>query len=126
MNTLFMNSKNSKTYYPQRLLLNLTDKINLGRKDKYIALSNFNTYYTQTNIKKSCRNNSFKIPAPTWNGEFEVPDGSYTTIDIQDYFKYIIKKALGKNSKSFNKNMHQKKQKTESRLKLKQDIILNF
>ena len=38
MNTIFMNSKNSKTFYPHRLLLNL--KINLRRKDKSIFLSN--------------------------------------------------------------------------------------
>ena len=32
-----MNSKNRKTYYPCRLLLNLLGKINLGRCDKYVA-----------------------------------------------------------------------------------------
>ena len=40
MDTLFMNSENSKTSDPHRLLLNLTDKIDLRRKDKYIASSN--------------------------------------------------------------------------------------
>ena len=40
MNTIFMNSKNSKTSYSQRLLLNLSDKIDLKRSDKYVALSN--------------------------------------------------------------------------------------
>ena len=40
MNNIFMNSENSNTYDPQRLLLNLTDKIDLRRKNKYIALSN--------------------------------------------------------------------------------------
>ena len=34
-----MNSKNSRTLDPHRLLLNLTDKINLKRSDKYVALS---------------------------------------------------------------------------------------
>ena len=38
MNTTFMNSRNSKTSDPHKLLLNLSDKIDLGRKDKYIAL----------------------------------------------------------------------------------------
>ena len=62
MNTIFMNSKNSKTSYPHRLLLNLTDKIDLRRKDKYIALSNLSIYYTNnTNIKLSYKNNKFKI-----------------------------------------------------------------
>ena len=50
MDTLFMNSENSKTSDPHRLLLNLTDKIDLRRKDKYIALSNLSIYYTWKNI----------------------------------------------------------------------------
>ena len=65
MNAIFMNSRNSKTSDPHRLLLNLTDKINLRRKDKYIALSNLSIYYTWKNIKKSYKNNTFKISAPT-------------------------------------------------------------
>ena len=40
MDTIFMNSENSKTLDPHRLLVNLTDKINLKRSDKYVALSN--------------------------------------------------------------------------------------
>ena len=40
MNTIFMNSKSSEICHPQRLLLNLKDKIHLTRKDKYIVLSN--------------------------------------------------------------------------------------
>ena len=53
MNTIFMNSKNSKTFDPRGLLLNLTDKINFKRSDKYVALSNLSIYYTWKNIKKS-------------------------------------------------------------------------
>ena len=44
------------------------------------------------NMKKSYRNNKFKIPAPVWNDKFELPDGSYSIADIQDCFEYIIKK----------------------------------
>ena len=84
-----MNSKNSKTSDPQRLLLNLSDKINLKRGDKYVALSNLSTYNTWKNIKKPYKNNKFKIPALTWNEEFELPDGSYSVSDIQDCFEYI-------------------------------------
>ena len=47
MNTIFMNSKNSRTYDPHRLLLNFADKIDLQRKDKYIALSNISIYHTR-------------------------------------------------------------------------------
>ena len=60
-----MNSKNSKTSDPHRLLDNLTDKIDVKRKDKYIALSNRSIYYTWKNIKKSYKNNTFKVLAPT-------------------------------------------------------------
>ena len=87
-----MNSKNSKKSAPHRLLLNLTDKIDLRRKDKYIALSNLSIYDTWKNIKKSYNNNKFKISAPTWNEVFELPDGSYSIPDIQHYFEYILKK----------------------------------
>ena len=44
MDTMFMNSENSKTSDPHRLLLNLSDKINLKRSDKYVALSNHFIY----------------------------------------------------------------------------------
>ena len=91
-----MNSKNSVTSDPHRLLLKLTDKINLKRSDKYIALSNLSIYYTWKNIKTLYRNNKLKISAPTWNEEFELPDGSYSVSDIQDYFEYILKKIWRK------------------------------
>ena len=48
-----MNSKKSKTSDPRTLLLNLADKIDLRREDKYIALLNLSIYYTWKNIKKS-------------------------------------------------------------------------
>ena len=60
-----MNSENSKTSDPHRLLPNLTDKINLKRSDKNVALSNLSIYYTWRNIKKSYKNNKLKITAPT-------------------------------------------------------------
>ena len=44
------------------------------------------------NIQSSYNNNKFKISAPTWIDEFELPDGSYSISDIQDYFEYILKK----------------------------------
>ena len=91
MDTTFMNSKNSKTTDPHRLLLNLADKIKLKRSDKYVGLSNLSIYYTWKNIKNSYKNNKFKISAPTWNEEFELPDGSYSVSDIQYYFRYILK-----------------------------------
>ena len=50
MNTMFMNFENSKKSDPRRLLLNLTDKIDLRRKYKYIALSNLSIYYIHGRI----------------------------------------------------------------------------
>ena len=61
MNTTFINSKNSKTSDPHRLLISLTDKIDLRIKDKYIALSNLSIYYIWKNIKSSYKSNKFKI-----------------------------------------------------------------
>ena len=89
MTTIFMNSENNKTSYPHRLLLNLSDKIDLKRSDKYVASSNISIFYTRKNIKESYKNNKFKISAPTWNDKFELLGGSYSVSDIQDYFDYI-------------------------------------
>ena len=89
MDTIFMDSKNSRTSKPHVLMLKLTDKLDLRRGEKSIALSNFRVYYTWKNIKSSYKNNKFKISAPTWKDEFELPGGSYLILDIQDYFEYI-------------------------------------
>ena len=84
-----MNSENSKTSDPHRPLLNLLEKKNLKRSDKYVALSNLRIYYIWKKIKKSYKNDKFKTSFLTWNEEFELPDGSYSVSDIQYYFKYI-------------------------------------
>ena len=67
MDTVFINSENSETSDPNRLLINLSDKINLKRSKKTFALSNLGIYCTWKNIKKSYKNNKFKISTPTWN-----------------------------------------------------------
>ena len=87
-----MNSENSRTSGNHVLLLKLTDKLDLKRAQKSIALSNLSIYYTWKNLKSSYNNNKFKISAPTWSDEFELPDGSYSISDTQDYFEYILKK----------------------------------
>ena len=95
MDTIFMNSENSKTSEHNVLVLKLTDKLDLRRGQKTVALSNLSIYYTWQNVKSSYNNNKFKISAPTWSGEFKLPDGSYSVSDIQDYFEYILKKHSG-------------------------------
>ena len=92
MDTIFMNSENSRTSEYHLLVLKLADKLDLRRGQKSVALSNLSVYYTLKNIKSSYENNKFKISAPTWSDEFELPDGSYLISDIQDYFEYILKK----------------------------------
>ena len=47
-----------------------------------MALANLIIYYTLKNIKLGYNNNKFKISAPTWNDEFDLPDGSYSLADI--------------------------------------------
>ena len=42
--------------------------------------------------KSSYNNNKIKTSSPTWNDKFELPDGSYSASDIQDYFEHIFKK----------------------------------
>ena len=87
-----MNSYNSKSSKPHILKLKLTSKLDLRLGEKVIALSNLSIHYTWKNIKNICNNSKFKISAPTWNDEFELLDGSYSVLDIQDYFEYILKK----------------------------------
>ena len=74
------------------MTLKLTSKLDLRIAEKVIALSNLSIYYTWRNMKSSYNNNKFKIFAPTWNDEFELPDGLYSVSDIQDYFEYILEK----------------------------------
>ena len=87
-----MNTQNSKTNESHRFRLTLEDKLNLKCSSKNMALDNLSIYYTWKNIKSAYKNNKFRILAPIWNHEFDLPDGSYFIVDIQDYFEVIIKK----------------------------------
>ena len=92
METLFMNTKNSKISEPYRFKYDLIDKLDLINLNKNMALANLSIYYTWKNVKSIYKNNKFKTSAPTWNETFDLPDGSYNISEIQDYFEYIIKK----------------------------------
>ena len=87
-----MNTENSKTSESHRFKLDLTDKLNLKDPKKNMALANLSIYYTWKNIKSEYNNVKFKISAPTSNNTFNLPDGSYSIADIQNYFEFIIKK----------------------------------
>ena len=87
-----MNTENSKTSEPHRFKLDLTDKLNLQNPNKNMALAILSIYYTWKNIMSEQNNNKFKISTPTWNDTFDLPYGSYSVSDIQDYFEFIITK----------------------------------
>ena len=87
-----MNTEYSRTSEPHRFKLDLTDKQNLKNPNKNMALANLSTYYIWKNIKSEYSNNKFKVSVPTWNDTFDLPDGSYSIDNIQDYFEFIIKK----------------------------------
>ena len=80
-------------------------KEGLRRGQKIVALSNLSIYYTWKNIKSSYSNNKFKISAPAWSDDFELPDESYFIPDIQDYFEYILKKHNENVDNPFDKNI---------------------
>ena len=87
-----MNTLKSKTNEPNKFMYQFNDKLNLKNPNKNMALANLSIYHTWKNIKSEYKNNKFKISAITWNDEFNLPDGSYSVSDIQDYFEYIIKR----------------------------------
>ena len=92
MDPIFINSENSRILKPHILALKLFNKLDLRFGKKAIALSSLRIYYTWKNVKSTYNNNKFQISAPTWNDKFELPDGSYSISDIQDYFECILKK----------------------------------
>ena len=87
-----MNIENSKRNEPHRFRLILADKLIHKDPNKNMALDYLSIYYIWKNIKSAHKNNKFKISAPTWNDELDLPDGSNSISNIQDYFEYIIKK----------------------------------
>ena len=119
MDKIFMNSENGRTSEYHVLVLKTADKL------KSAALSNLSIYYTWRNIKSSYNYNRFKISAPTWSDEFELPDGSYSISDIQDYFEYILKK-YSENVDKPSVKIYVNKLKIGLHLRLKMDIILNL
>ena len=90
MKTIFTNTENSGTNEPHRFKLDLADKLNLKNPNKNMVLANLSIHYTWKNIKSEYNNNKFKISAPTWSDTFDLPDGSDSVDDIQDYFECII------------------------------------
>ena len=86
-----MDTENSKTTDCNRFRLYFTNKLDLDGS-KTVVLSNLSIHYTWKNIKEEYKNNNFKLSGPTRDETFDLPDGSYTIEDIQDYFLWVIKK----------------------------------
>ena len=81
MDAIFINSEQSKT--SDRYRLNLSDKKNLKRKDKYVALSNLSIYYTRKNIKKSSKKPQNKI-------KYYLPHGTKSLSYLMGHVLYQI------------------------------------
>ena len=77
-----MNTLNRKANESNKFLYQFTDKLNLKNPNKNMVLTNMSIYCTWKNIKSEYNNNKFKISAPTWNDNFDLPDGSYSVSDI--------------------------------------------
>ena len=92
METIFRNTKNSKSNETNKFVLNFSQRLNLRSSDKHLALQKFIYLLQVENIRKQYKSNKLKIMKPTWNDEFEFPDGSCSVLDIEDYIEYIIKK----------------------------------
>ena len=80
-------------------------------------------FTTLGKTKSSYNNNKFKISAPTWNDKFELPDGSYSIQDIQDYFEYVLKKH-GENNDNLSIGIYVNK--IENRITFKIDTGYNL
>ena len=79
-----MNTRNSKTNEPHKFVLNLSQRLDLRSSNKHVAIKTLSIHYKWKYLRKQYKNNKLKIKAPTWNGGFELPNGSYCVSDIQD------------------------------------------
>ena len=102
-----MNSGNFKISDPQRLLLDLWDKIKQKRKsNKYVALPNLSIYYTWKNIKKSYKNNKFKSHTKTINLKFWFEHGMKSLNFLMNHILYeIFTIVLNISSKNVEKRL---------------------
>ena len=65
METIFINTENSKTSDPHKFVLSLPQRLYLKSSDKNVVLQNLSIHYTWKNIRQQCINNKPKIIAPT-------------------------------------------------------------
>ena len=60
METIFMNTENSKTNESHKFVLNLSQRLDLRSSNKNVALQNLSIYYTWKNVRKQNKNNKLK------------------------------------------------------------------
>ena len=80
-----MNTENSKTNEPHKFVFNLSQRLDLRRSNKHVALQNLSIYYMWKNVRKQHKNNKLKIIAPTWNDELGLSDSSYSVLSERLY-----------------------------------------
>ena len=59
--------ENSKTNEAHKLVLNLSETLDLRSLNKHVALQNLSIYYTLKYVRKHYKNNKLKVITPTWN-----------------------------------------------------------
>ena len=92
IDAIFMNSKNSKTSDPHKLLLGLSDKMNLKRSDKYVDISKRSIYYTWKNVTMSYKNLKYLL-------QYGMKNVNYLMDHILYHiFKIVLSRSL-KNTK---------------------------
>ena len=87
-----MSTEDSNTNDSNKFCYYFTKKLILKNPNKKIVLVNLSIYYPWKNRTSAYNNNKLKISAPICNDDFDLPDGSYSISDLQDYFEYLIKK----------------------------------
>ena len=82
MEVILMDTENSKRITPQKFVLNLSQRLDIRRLNKHVALRNLFIHYTWKHIRKQYKSNKLKINTPTKNDKFEFPGGSSFSLDI--------------------------------------------
>ena len=70
METIYINTEDSKTNKPHKFILNLSQGLDLKSSNKHVSVHNFSVYYTWKNIRQQYENNKLKIIAPVGNDQF--------------------------------------------------------
>ena len=96
-----MTMENNKTNESHKLFLNLPLRLHISKTNNHVDLQILSINYTWENVRKQNKNIELKIIASTWNDEFELPYGSYSVSDIQDYIELFIKKHEQKFTKVY-------------------------